>query len=146
MCVVLLTVCAFTFYMTIKRGRSFIELGEARAKEAETLLEELKNAGLGGNFAQHDHALFITDANGVPFTTAYIEASGDFIADLESDMAAEQRARATYEHLINLTKDPEVIAPLSFLRQREISHYNRFKELRDFYLNKYGKNYDKKSS
>ena len=97
-------------------------------------IEELKNAGLGGNFAQHDHALFITDANGVPFTTAYIEASGDFIADLESDMAAEQRARATYEHLMDLTNDPDVLAPLSFLRQREVVHYQRFKELRNYYL------------
>ena len=97
-------------------------------------IEELKEAGLGANFAQHDHALFITDANGVPFTTSYIEAIGDFIADLESDMAAEQRARATYEHLMDLTTDPEVIAPLAFLRQREIVHYQRFKELRNYYL------------
>ena len=52
-------------------------------------------------------------------------------------MAAEQRARVTYEKLINQTKDPDVIAPLTFLRQREIVHYNRFKELRDYYLNKY---------
>ena len=97
-------------------------------------IEELKEAGLGPNFAQHDHALFITDANGVPFTTAYIEASGDYIADLESNMAAEQRARATYEHLMDLTTDPEVLAPLSFLRQREVVHYQRFKELRNYYL------------
>lgn len=97
-------------------------------------IEELKNAGLGGNFAQHDGALFPTDANGVPFTAAYIEASGDFIADLESDMAAEQRARATYEHLMDMTNDPDVLAPLSFLRQREVVHYQRFKELRNYYL------------
>lgn len=57
-------------------------------------------------------------------------------------MAAEQGARATYEHLINMTNDPDVIAPLSFLRQREIVHYARFKELRDYYLNKYNKNSD----
>lgn len=96
--------------------------------------DELVAAGLGGNFAQHDHALFPTDANGVPFTAAYIEASGDYIADLESDMAAEQRARATYEHLMDLTNDPDVLGPLSFLRQREIVHYQRFKELRNYYL------------
>lgn len=96
--------------------------------------DELAAAGLGGNFVQHDHALFPTDANGVPFTAAYIEASGDYIADLESDMAAEQRARATYEHLMDLTNDPDVLGPLSFLRQREIIHYQRFKELRNYYL------------
>ncbi len=103
-------------------------------------IEELRANGLEGIYAQHDSALFPTDANGVPFTTAYIEASGDFWADLESDMAAEQRARATYEHLINLTNDPDVIAPLSFLRQREVVHYTRFKELRDYYLGKYKRN------
>ena len=56
------------------------------------------------------------------------------IADLESDMAAEQRARATYEHLMDLTNDPDLLGPLSFLRQREIIHYQRFKELRNYYL------------
>jgi len=97
-------------------------------------IEELKMAGLGGHFAMHDSALFLNDPNGVPFTTAYIEASGDFIADIESDMAAEQRARATYEHLMDMTNDTDVLGPLSFLRQREVVHYQRFKELRDYYL------------
>jgi len=99
-------------------------------------IEEIKNAGLGGHFSMHDGGLFLNDPNGVPFTTAYIETSGDHIADLESDMAAEQRARATYEHLMDLTNDPDVLAPLSFLRQREVVHYQRFKELRNFYLEK----------
>lgn len=97
-------------------------------------IKELEDAGLGGHFVQHNHALFPTDAMGIPFTTAYIEASGDYIADLESDMAAEQRARATYEHLMDLTNDPDLLGPLSFLRQREIIHYQRFKELRNYYL------------
>lgn len=97
-------------------------------------IEEIKNAGLGGKFAIHDNAIFPMSPSGEPFTAAYIEASGDFIADIESDMAAEQRARATYEHLIDLTNDPDVIAPLSFLRQREVVHYQRFKELRNYYL------------
>ena len=52
-------------------------------------------------------------------------------------MGAEQRARATYEHLMDLTNDPDILAPLAFLRQREIVHYERFKELRDYYLEKY---------
>lgn len=99
-------------------------------------IEELKSAGLGGTFAMHDTALFLNDPNGVPFTTAYIETSGDFIADIESDMAAEQRARATYEHLMDMTNDKDVLGPLSFLRQREIVHYQRFKELRNYYLDK----------
>ena len=99
-------------------------------------IEEIKNAGMGGMFAMHDSGLFPTDSMGVPFTSAYIETSGDHIADIESDMAAEQRARATYEHLMDLTNDPDVLGPLSFLRQREIVHYQRFKELRNYYLEK----------
>ena len=97
-------------------------------------VEELKANELGGNFAQHDSGLFPTDANGVPWTASYIDTTGDHIADLESDMAAEQRARATYEHLMDMTNDPDVLAPLSFLRQREVVHYQRFKELRNYYL------------
>lgn len=102
----------------------------------DATIEEIKAASLGGHFAMHDGGLFPTDPEGVPFTTAYIETSGDFIADLESDMAAEQRARATYEHLMDLTNDPDVLGPLSFLRQREVVHYQRFKELRNYYLDK----------
>ena len=104
--------------------------------ESGATVEELVANGLGPHFTQHDHALFPVDANGVPFTTAYIEASGDYIADLESNMAAEQRARATYEHLMDLTNDPDLLGPLSFLRQREVIHYQRFKELRNYYLEK----------
>lgn len=106
--------------------------------------EELERAGLTPNYVQRDHAIFPTNANGVPFTTAYIDTKGDYRADLESDMAAEQRARATYEYLMDLTNDPDLLAPLSFLRQREVVHYERFKRLRDFYLKKYGKNYHAK--
>ena len=97
---------------------------------------ELEKVGLGSHFVQHDHGLFPTDAVGVPFTSAYIETTGDYIADIESNMAAEQRARATYEHLMDLTNDKDIIGPLSFLRQREIVHYQRFKELRNYYLEK----------
>ena len=100
----------------------------------DATIEEIKSAGLGGVFAQQDTALFPSDTEGIPFTAAYINTTGDFIADLESDMAAEQRARATYEHLMDLTDDPDVLGPLSFLRQREIIHYQRFKELRNYYL------------
>ena len=97
-------------------------------------IEEIKKEGLIGNFTQHNSGLFINDANGIPFTSAYIDTTGDHIADLESDMAAEQRARATYEHLMDLTNDPSVLAPLAFLREREVVHYQRFKELRNYYL------------
>ena len=94
---------------------------------------ELADAGLTGQYVQHDHALFPADANGVPFTTAYISATGDVIANIVEDMAAEQKARAVYENLISLATDQEVIQPLLFLRQREIVHYQRFSELLDHY-------------
>ena len=96
--------------------------------------EELKAAGFGEQYAQFGADLFPSDSFGNPFNMAYIKVSGDYIADIESDMGAEQRARATYEHLMDLTNDPDVLAPLSFLREREIVHYQRFKELRDYYL------------
>lgn len=99
-------------------------------------VEELKSAGLASQYAEHENALYPTDANGVPFTVSYFATTGDPIADLYEDMAAEQKARAIYENLINLTNDKDVIEVLSFLRQREIIHFQRFKELADFYKEK----------
>lgn len=98
-------------------------------------VEELKENGFAEGYAVHDKAPFQSIGT-FPWTAAYISTTGDYLADLESDMAAEQRARSTYEHLMNLTNDPNVLAPLAFLRQREIVHYERFKNLRDYYLTK----------
>lgn len=96
-------------------------------------LEELRQAGLDTHYAEHNRALYPTDANGVPFSVMYFATTGDPIADLYEDMAAEQKARAVYENLIDLTTDPDVIGPLLWLRQREVVHFNRFKELCDYY-------------
>ena len=90
--------------------------------------EELKAAGLGGYFTQHDNAIYPADANGVPWTGAYIQSIGDPITDLTEDMAAEQKARTTYEHLLKLTDDPDVKDPLKFLWAREVVHFQRFGE------------------
>lgn len=96
--------------------------------------DELKEAGLGAHYAQHDSALFPSDANGIPWTAAYIQALGDPVTDIHEDMAAEQKARATYEHLIALTDDADVKDVLKFLWAREIVHYQRFGEaLMDVY-------------
>ena len=92
-------------------------------------LEELKAAGMEAYYTEHGLDLFPANADGVPFTTAYISSVGDVIANITEDMAAEQKARAVYEHLIDLADDEDVIGPLLFLRQREVVHYNRFKEL-----------------
>lgn len=99
----------------------------------DATLEEIKEAGLDTHYAEHSKALYPTDANGVPFTVTYFATTGDPLADIAEDMAAEQKARAVYENLIDLTNDPDVLGPLLWLRQREIVHYNRFKELFDYY-------------
>ena len=88
----------------------------------------LEKEGLGAYYSDHDHAVYPVSASGVPFTAAYIQSKGDPIADLTEDLAAEQKARATYENLINLADDPDVIDPLRFLREREIVHFQRFGE------------------
>jgi spore coat protein JC len=102
----------------------------------DATLQELKDAGLDTHYAEHAKALFPTDANGVPFTVAYFATTGDPLADLSEDMAAEQKARAVYENLIDLTDDPDVVGPLLWLRQREIVHFARFKELFEMYEKK----------
>lgn len=99
-------------------------------------IEELKNAGLDSWYAQHNKGIFPMDANGVPFTSAYIASTGNPIVDLHENMAAEEKAKSTYENLMDLTNDESILAPLSFLRQREIVHYNRFKELLEYYKSK----------
>ena len=91
-------------------------------------IEQIKEAGLAGHYADHGKALFYTDATGNPWTATYIQAKGDVIADLHEDMAAEQKARATYEWLMNLTDDAEIKKILGFLREREVVHYQRFGE------------------
>ena len=102
-------------------------------------VEELKQAGLDKMFAERGYDFFPQDNNGVPFTTAYIGAVGDFKADLYENLAAEQKARAVYENLIDLATDEDVIAPLLYLREREIVHFTLFKELLEKYEKKYKK-------
>jgi spore coat protein JC len=91
-------------------------------------IEAIKEAGLDAYYADHDKAVYPVSAAGVPFTAAYLQSKGDPVADLTEDMAAEQKARATYEWLINLADDPDVIEPLKFLREREVVHFQRFGE------------------
>jgi spore coat protein JC len=91
-------------------------------------IEEIKKAGLDGYYTDHDRALYFDNANGVPWTAAYIQSIGDPIADLHENMAAEEKARATYEWLINLFDHPDVTDTLRFLRQRGVVHFQRFCE------------------
>lgn len=98
--------------------------------------KEMEEAGLGGYYADHGTGIYPVNANGVPFDASTFASTSDPITNLAEDIAAEEKARSTYENLINLTDNMELIGPLLFLRQREIVHYNRFKELYEDYKKK----------
>ena len=90
---------------------------------------ELERAGLGAYYTDHGLDVYPQSAAGVPFDATCLACKGDVIANLQEDLAAEQKARATYEKLIDLCRDnPDVIDPLRFLREREIVHFQRFGE------------------
>ena len=91
-------------------------------------IDELKKAGLDGVYAGRGTSIFLADPEGTPWTAAYIDMKGDPVADITSNMAAEQRARAGYEHLLDLATDDEVVRVLSYLREREVVHFQRFGE------------------
>lgn len=94
-------------------------------------VEEIKAAGMDGYYADHGRSLFFVNGDGVPWTATYIQSKGDPIADLHEDMDAEQKARSTYEHLIDLSDDPLASNVLGWLREREIVHFQRFGETLD---------------
>jgi spore coat protein JC len=94
----------------------------------DATVDQLVAAGLGGQYASRDHAMMYNNASGVPWTAAYIQSKGDPIADLYEDIAAEEKARATYQYLIDLTDDVDLQDGLKFLREREIVHALRFRE------------------
>ena len=88
--------------------------------------EEIKKAGMDIYFVDHTAGLYPVAASGVPFDMKYVGIKGDIIADLNEDLAAEQKARTTYDNILRLVDDPDVRDPIKFLREREIVHYQRF--------------------
>ncbi len=90
--------------------------------------EEIKKSGFDAYFINHTTAVYPANTNGTPFTAAYIQSTGDVITDLHEDMAAEQKARTTYDNILRLVDDPDVCDAIKFLRAREIVHYQRFGE------------------
>jgi spore coat protein JC len=90
--------------------------------------EEIERAGAGAYYTDHGKGVYPQSAAGTPFTAAVLQVKGDPIIDLTENLAAEQKARGTYEWLINMADDPDVIEPLKFLREREVVHYQRFGE------------------
>ena len=91
-------------------------------------IEEIKKSGFDRYFVDHTAAVYPVAASGTPWRAEYIQAKGDPIADLHEDLAAEQKARVTYDNILRLVDNPEVREPIRFLRQREIVHYQRFGE------------------
>lgn len=90
--------------------------------------EQIKAAGMDAYFVDHTTGVYPASAAGVPFTAAYIQSKGDVLTDLHENLAAEQKARTTYDNILRYCDDPDVIDPIRFLREREIVHYQRFGE------------------
>lgn len=90
--------------------------------------DQIKNSGFDAYFVDHTTGIYPASASGVPFTAAYFQSKGDPITDLTEDMAAEQKARTTYDNILRLADDPDVRDVIKFLRQREIVHFQRFGE------------------
>ena len=90
--------------------------------------EEIKQSGFDKYFVDHTTAVYPIAASSLPWRAEYIQAKGDVITDLHEDLAAEQKARTTYDNLLRLIDDPDILEPIKFLRQREIIHYQRFGE------------------
>ena len=91
-------------------------------------VEQIQEQGFADYFMDHTLGLYPVAASGVPFRAEYFQSKGDVITDLHEDMAAEQKARTTYDNILRLVDDPDILDPIRFLREREIVHYQRFGE------------------
>ena len=91
-------------------------------------VEQIIKEGFDTYFVDHTLGVYPQAASGVPYTAAFLQSKGDPIADLSEDMAAEQKARVTYDNILNLVDDPDIIDPIRYLREREIVHFQRFGE------------------
>lgn len=90
--------------------------------------KQIRDSGFDAYFVDHTTGIYPQAASGTPFSAATLSVSGDPIADLNEDLAAEQKARLTYDNILRLTDDPDVRDVIKFLREREIVHYQRFGE------------------
>ncbi len=90
--------------------------------------EQIKEAGLDDYYVNHGLGVYPQNSDGFPWTAAGIQSTGNPIVDLYENMAAEEKARSTYEYILNLIDEPDVADPIKFLRQREVVHFQRFGE------------------
>jgi spore coat protein JC len=91
-------------------------------------MDEIKASGFDAYFVDHTAGIYPVSAAGVPFRADYFASKGDIITNLHEDMAAEQKARTTYDNILRLADDPDVKDVIRFLRERELVHYQRFGE------------------
>ena len=91
-------------------------------------MDEIKRSGFDDYFVDHTVGIYPIAASGVPFNASALAVKGDTITDLMEDMAAEQKARTTYDNILLLADEPDVRDPIKFLREREIVHFQRFGE------------------
>lgn len=91
-------------------------------------IEEIEKSGLGAYYIDHTLGIWPQAAGGIPFNACEFQSKGDVITDLVEDLAAEQKARTTYDNILRVIDDPDVADPIRFLRQREIVHFQRFGE------------------
>ena len=91
-------------------------------------IDEIKKAGFDDYFVDHTTGIYPQAASGTPFSASVLAVKGDPITDLHEDLAAEQKARTTYDNILRFCDDPDVKDPIRFLREREIVHYQRFVE------------------
>lgn len=92
-------------------------------------VDEIKEGGFETYFVDHTTGIYPQAASGMPFSAATLQSTGDIICDLTEDLAAEQKARVTYDNILRLVDDPDVRDPIKFLREREIVHFQRFGEM-----------------
>ena len=90
--------------------------------------EQIKEAGMDDYFVDHTAGIYPSSAAGTPYTAASMQSKVDVLTDLHENLAAEQKARTTYDNILRFCDDPDVIDPIRFLRAREIVHYQRFGE------------------
>lgn len=89
-------------------------------------VDQIKEGGLDAYFVDHTTGIYPQAASGVPFSASTLQSTGDIVCDLVEDLAAEQKARVTYDNILRLVDDPDILDPIRFLREREIVHFQRF--------------------
>ncbi len=91
-------------------------------------MEDIKKSGFDSYFVDHTTGIYPASSAGVPYSASTMQVKGDIVTDIHEDLAAEQKARSTYDNILRFCDDPDVIDPIRFLRAREVVHYQRFGE------------------